>query len=493
MRLKISGYEFLLALVTMAVPGLSFSQELLYSPPQRVTAGYAKVEILGKNSQGILVREIGRSDDQIAAYYDNLQIRWKKSTPHKEKNARVEQIVVYEDSLIIFYSVVLKNITLLKAFKTNSRLESRPLAVICDTINHSLVNATSPVHFEFTSDKNKILLYYEDAAFRSNKILKLTCFDAGLHRLWQTALRIKTMHEPNIIEAVLDDRGEACVVVGENTIKNFRNDFLYSELHVFKINSDGSEVNETIFEERDKFLGTCKARLDAQSGNILLAGLYADSPGAESDGVYFFLLKSDNSIVQKSFEPYSQEFLTELTGNNPPRRSDGFFDFKPKELIVKRDGGAILVAESETVSSESFTTSNYGAFGISSGFTVNYYHYDDIAVFSFQHDGKLEWKQILHKKQATEGDGGYYSSFVTMIAPTSLHFIYNDVSNGQTNVAGYTIDPSGNQQRSELLNADRKGVMLIPRSAKQISPNELIMPSLKRNYLQFVKISFNTP
>jgi hypothetical protein len=488
-----SGYISLLGLLILTFPGLSFAQELLYSPPQKVTAGYAKIEILGKNSQGILVREIGRTDDQIAAYYDNLQIRWKRQTPHKEKNAKIEQILICDDSLIIFYSVVLKNISLLKAFKTNARLESTPLAVICDTLNHSLVNATSPIHFAYTADKRKILVYYEDASFGSNKTIRLTCLDASLHHLWKAPLQIKTMEEPKIIEAVLDDQGDACIVVGENTVKNFRNDFFYSALHAFKIPSGGSQVNEITLQERDNLLGNCKIRLDAQSGNILIAGLYAKSPGAESEGVYFLMLNSEDSIVQKKFEPHSQEFLAELTGNDPPRKSDGFFDFQPRELIVKRDGGAILVAESASVSSESYTSNSYGTFGISSGFTVNYYHYDDIAVFSFQKDGKLEWKQILHKKQATEGDGGYYSSFITMIAPASLYFIYNDMSNAQTNVANYNIDPSGNHQRKELLNADRKGVMLIPQSAKQISPTELLVPSIKRNYLQFVKISFNTP
>ena len=71
-----------------------------------------------------------------------------------------------------------------------------------------------------------------------------------------------------------------------------------------------------------------------------------------------------------------------------------------------------------------------------------------------------------------------------------LQFIYNDVINGQTSVADFMIDATGKQQRSDVFNADRKGVMVIPRSSKQISPNELIMPSLKRNYLQFVKVSF---
>ena len=97
----------------LIIPVTSFSQELVFSAPQKVTAGYAKVEVLGRNSQGILVREIGRSDDQIAAYYSNLQQRWKKTTPRKEKNAKLEQIVLYDDSLIFFYSIVVKNLTLL--------------------------------------------------------------------------------------------------------------------------------------------------------------------------------------------------------------------------------------------------------------------------------------------------------------------------------------------------------------------------------------------
>lgn len=48
---------------------------------------------------------------------------------------------------------------------------------------------------------------------------------------------------------------------------------------------------------------------------------------------------------------------------------------------MTRDGGGILITEAISVSSESYAGSNYGTFGISSGFTVNYYHYDEMAVF----------------------------------------------------------------------------------------------------------------
>lgn len=477
--------------VTFAMlPWQSYSQEVSFSAPQKVTSGYGRVEVLGKNSQGIIVRFVGRSSDEMIAFYDNLQLRWKKDTPKKEKNGKLEQVVLYDDSILFFYSVIVKNITLLKAFKTNSKLESGLLPVVVDTINRTLVNAAPELRFAFTPDKSRILIYYEDPAFNTARLMHARCFDRHLKRMWTSSWKLKTMESPSLIEGVLDLQGNAAFVLGENYSKNFNNDFIFSSLHAFRIRSNGMSMTENVIQEKNHLFTACKARIDLNSGNLLMAGLYAKNAGIESEGAYFFVIESDDTIAMKKFEPHGLEFTVQLTGNNPPKKNDGFFEFQPRELIVTHDGGGILVTEAVSISSESYSSSNYGTFGISSGFTVNYYHYDDLAVFSFGKSGSLNWKQILHKKQSTEGDGGYYSSFATIISPTSLHFIYNDVQNGQTTVGGYDIDINGKLQRVEVFNADRKGVLLIPVAARQISPNEVLVPSLKRSYLQFVKILF---
>ncbi|MBK9732073.1 MAG: hypothetical protein IPO83_12450 [Chitinophagaceae bacterium] len=477
-------------LITSLIPCCSFSQEILFSAPQKVTTGYARVDVLGKNLQGTIVHALGRNTDEMIAFYDNMQLRWKKATPKKEKNAKLEQIVLYEDSIIFFYSIIVKNVTLLKAFRTNAKLEPGPLSYIVDTINRTLVNAAPDLHFAFNPDKSKILIYYQDAAFNSNDLLHARCYNFHLHKFWSSSWKIKSMEIPILIEAVVDTQGNASVVVGESYTKNFNNDFTFSGLHVFHIKAKGQHLSETEFFEKNHLLTPCKVKIDLSSGKLLMAGLYASAAGVESEGAYFFVLRENDSLPAKKFEPHSLDFISQLTGNKPPRKNDGFFEFQPKELIVTRDGGGILITEAISVSSESFNNSGYGTFGISSGFTVNYYHYDELAVFSFNDDLSLNWKQILHKKQATEGDGGYYSSFATVISPAALHFIYNDVQNGQTSVGGYNIDVTGKQQHVEVFNADRKGVMIIPQAAKQVAPNEVVVPSLKRNYLQFVKIIF---
>ncbi len=471
-------------------PLASVSQDVLFSAPQKVTTGYARVDVLGKTQEGTIVRMVGRNTDEIMAFYDNMQLRWKKSTPKKEKNSKLEQIVLYNDSILFFYTLIVKNVTLLKAFRANVKLESSQPAVIIDTINKTLVNATPDLHFAFNADKSAMLVYYEDAAFNSTDILHARCFNYHLQKKWATSWKIKTMDVPVLIEAAVDTQGNAAVVVGESYARNFNNDFIFSNLHVFRIHAGGQQLNEFSFYQKNYLLTTCKSKIDLGTGNLLMAGLYASTAGVESEGAYFFVCHESDSAKTMKFEPHSTDFISQLTGNTPPRKNDGFFEFQPRELIVTRDGGGLLVTEAISVSSESYNNSGYGSFGLSSGFTVNYYHYDELAVFSFKNDGTLNWKQILHKKQATEGDGGYYSSFATIISPSMLHFIYNDVQNGQTSVGGYNIDVTGKQQHTEVFNADRKGVLIIPQSAKQVAPNEVVVPSLKRNYLQFVKIVF---
>src|SRR5215471_3392115 len=169
MMLSYMRRTFWLVLLLLALPSLVFCQELSFSAPQKITPGNAKVEILGRNSQGILIREITKSDDVISAYFDDMQLRWKKNVPKREKNAETVQIIFDEDSIIFFYTVPIKSNVVLKAFKTNARLESLNAPVVCDTVNSSFTNGTPDLQFNYTPDRNKILLYYGDAAFRDNK------------------------------------------------------------------------------------------------------------------------------------------------------------------------------------------------------------------------------------------------------------------------------------------------------------------------------------
>jgi hypothetical protein len=467
------------------------AQDIATSPPQKITAGISKVEVLGRNDQGIIIRHTVHDDDEILCYYDNMSLRWKKNIPRREKNGSIEEIICYPDSMLFFYSVTVKGATVLKAFKTSSRIESPATVIALDTLSTTLMSPIPHTQFSLTADKRYILFWYSDHNFDNNKMVHLTCLDFKLRKQWSTIIRLTELEHPDPITATIDTFGNACLVSGEYKARNFSNNFPYTALMITSIKQKGTHTHQSIIREQENFYTECQVKQDVRNGNVLVAGLFSHNAGTESEGTCFFVYNSSrDSLILQHYEAHSNDFVSQLTGNSPPKRNDGFFDFQPIDLIVKRDGGAIFIAESESVTSEAYNNPPFGGFGLSTGFTVNYYHYDELAVTSFNPDGSVEWKQILHKKQSTEGDGGYYSSIATMIAPAQLYLVYNDIVNGQTTVSNFSIDATGKQARNEMFSADRKGVNVTPRQGKQISANEMILPSFKRNYLEFVKITF---
>ena len=58
--------------------------------------------------------------------------------------------------------------------------------------------------------------------------------------------------------------------------------------------------------------------------------------------------------------------------------------------------------------------------------TTTYYYYNDIIALNFDENGELVWKTVIDKYQMSVNDGGYYSSFFTILQGNDINIIYND-------------------------------------------------------------------
>jgi hypothetical protein len=76
------------------------------------------------------------------------------------------------------------------------------------------------------------------------------------------------------------------------------------------------------------------------------------------------------------------------------------------------------------------------------------------------------------------------------VTGSKLHFVYNEEIYHKTNVSQYNVDKTGASERKYLFNAGDRNVLLVPKLGRQISSNEIIIPSYKRNYLSFVKMTY---
>ncbi len=164
-----------------------------------------------------------------------------------------------------------------------------------------------------------------------------------------------------------------------------------------------------------------------------------------------------------------------------------------QELIVRSDGGVVLISEFINETSEAYEYTDYdpyyGGYRTSSRY-INYHEYEDILLIMIDPDGALSWEDVIRKKQVSREDHGRNSSFALLNVQSQLFFIFNEDISYNTNVLQYVLDTGGKINRNTMFNANTNEVMLVPRKARQVSGNEIIIPSIYKNNLAFVKLTY---
>ena len=466
----------------------AFGQSVGFSLPEKISLAVNDIEIIGQNEEGLLVSEQSSHQCELQTFNQAMEPIAKRNLILPDKNSTVEKILLQNDSLLVFYSLPDHGLILLKSACFNTHLDGASRVELLDTLTPTSLSPKPELHFVNSALSPEVFVWYQGWGDKKN--FRYLFYNAFQRFYRKGSLALTMLSEPVISDAVLSSTGHAYLAVGENTARNTNNDFPLEKLLLLRVEPDGA-LQQHLIIRPESLLGYPGIHMDEVNHRLLLGGLWSINPGNESQGMYFgSYADQGDSIFAEKFIPWPQNFLIQLSGDNPPRKSDGFFNFDLKNIIVRHDGGIILLAESVSVSTESFNNPGYGTVGVTSSLTVNYYHFDEILVVSLSDTGGVEWNSVLRKRQQTEGDGGYYSSFATLIGGGQLHFIYNDIVNGQTNVSEYAVSPDGSQHREDLFNADHKGVMLIPNEARQVSGNDLIIPSIKRSYFQLIRISY---
>ena len=172
------------------------------------------------------------------------------------------------------------------------------------------------------------------------------------------------------------------------------------------------------------------------------------------------------------------------------KKLDGITNLEMNDIILRRDGGIICVAEQNFKFEYQLMSSFYND---QSPHRQADYLYENILVASIHPDGNLHWKDVLYKSQSSENDNGRYSSYFLMKTPSNLRFLYNDDIRWTTNIFEYIVSGIGAVDRNRLFEKEGKErVAIMPefRSAIQISATALIATSVRNNRMRLVKISY---
>lgn len=305
------------------------------------------------------------------------------------------------------------------------------------------------------------------------KILRIATYDLGTINVREDFRKVEVTNSGEIL--LLFER---------------RNKKFSKEDHnlIFAKSTTTVDFTETSIPLKNILSNRVKAIYNNQTGIFYTCGLYAEKSLSDLSGYFICKILQDGSFSLAMSE-FSKDLTKELFGYSVNRKKS-IRDFYLTEIIMRRDGGVLLISEmqKEFVRRASYSTmSRYGGSNYALRGFVDYYN-EDILIFSVDPNGDEDWYKILYKKQFSQDDDGAFSSFFIMKTPSRLRILYNDEIKKSNTVSEYLMDPSGKFERNAILNTEYQNLQLRFRDAMQSANNTIVVPSESNFKLTLVKL-----
>lgn len=478
--------RLLLLLVCCYVFTVAPAQVVEISSPSKLPPKTGKFKIIGKNNDGIVVRLYG-GDDVINVYHDDLKLASTKTIAFKNQDGPLQHIILNKTGAVIFYLTQDKRFSVLMAQAVNSKFVEMGNAVPIDTIYDRRDLVAANLRFKTSVDQNYTFIYYPFFEGGTIRHIRYTCVNHALNVLYALNFPVnRSEKELQESEALIDNEGNTAIILKpERGSSN-------EQFDVFRTGSTGELSTYSIVTENLLF-GKAEFELDDKNGNLVLCYFFDDgTPKDEAAAAGFFYGSYNPSSGEKItsvYLPFTSAFINELTGREMNNKNR-LYTFNIKKVVLRNDGGALIIAESFIRDSREIAA----PMGIQPGFnnyqTSTIYQFNDIIAFSFNGAAEMDWYNIMRKKQASQDDNGVFSSFLIVNEKDKLRFVYLDDISTSGALAQYTLKSEGKSERAELFNQEQHDLLMLPKLGKQISPAEAVIPSYKNGALQLVKIIF---
>ena len=108
----------------------------------------------------------------------------------------------------------------------------------------------------------------------------------------------------------------------------------------------------------------------------------------------------------------------------------------------------------------------------------------NVAVLSFDPNGKMEWSNIIRKTQYDDNTDNFIG-FGLLNTGDQLHFIFNTQEKRSMVLSDQSVTPMGQIDRNPTFKNMDKGYEFMPRHTKQIGARQAIVPCQYRGFYLF--------
>ena len=478
-----------------------YSQSIKWSQPLQDNKKFPYLLILGENESGnfyILRSNISLDNNRertgfrnrtyaLQYYSSEMSLLWDKELVTSYENGHISDVKLINGHVVVASYIIDKKNKLYyfytqiiddggKWIAKPELLDSLSSDVLDENNKPSLISSRDQSLFAFSYRKN-----FKN---KKNQSFKVIVMDTNLVLKYKKEIEIPISSQLFVpLDFILTNQGSFYILgihyVNEKKIK--APDQSYYELYGYSLLLDRS-VN-TIIRSENKFLTDVGITADNINRSIVIAGFYSDKTTYSTAGVFYYALNEDSLHETKAINtPFSTEYLQEFFDEKKEDRE--LVNFSIDRLIVRKDGGVALIAESRYE-----TNRSYFDYYMQSFVSHTYYHYGNLMVLSVNPDGNILWNNVIKKDQNSIDDAGFFSSYYCAVTGGRLVAFYNKYIEDNSSVLISFLEAGGAQKTNVLFNELGK-ITILAKSAQQIDDETILIPAYKENKYYIIQISF---
>ncbi len=510
--MKYLSFLFIAALLGFSVP--VHAQTVSYSDYENDDGRDINFEIIGKMKGNFLVYKNLRWKHKLSIFDKDMntkEIIMLDFLPEKTLNV---DFIAYPDFFYMIYQYQKRNIVHCMGIKMDGDGHKLSEPVELDTTQISLF-AENKIYSTINSeDKQKIMVFKIQK--KNEKIHLVTLlFDQQLQLIKKSRMNMEfNDRRENYGDFLLDNEGTLAVTLATQPVNR---DYSNELTLITKSPLSDSLAFHTVDLQKN-YVNEVKLKIDNLNKRYLINAFFFRKNRGTADGMLSWCWNAAHADQDfSSFLEFSDSLRAESRTDGHLR--DAFNEFVIRQVVVKKDGGFLLLTEdfSSQTSSANNNLNTFSPYNRYNSFynpyTIypnsyysynpyynNYYRpynsfanqqstryfYANIVLMSLNKDGKPEWTRVLHKDQMDDNDDNFLS-YSTMISGGEIHFLYNLDRKNQV-IADESITPEGINKRNATLKSQEKGYQFMPRLSKQVGANQLLIPCLYRAYICFAKV-----
>ena len=488
-----------------------FAQKITYSEPDRDDSRTLNFEVIGKINGKILVYKNYRDLHFIATYDNDMKLVDKSKLDFINYRVLNTEFIPYPDFVYMIYQFQKKSIMYCMAVKLDAagKKMGEPIQLdSTDNINYSVSNKIYSVIN--SDDKQKIMVFKINTKNDKSHVLTTCLFNRELVLQRKSHLGISMPQRNDFLsEFSLDNDGDLVCIRASGTSSN-------DNINKISLITKPSMLDTYALMELklgNIYLDDIRIKVDNINKHYVITSFLSKTKRGNIEGLYYVLWdKSTNKELLNTTTIFSDEFREDARGEGNSKTA--FNDYFLKNIILRRDGGFIVVSESAYTSSRGNTLNrwdylygspywspvDYYSWNSPSGYypwwrsstynnvnTQTRYFADNVALISFEPTGKVEWSNVVRKSQYDDNTDNYIG-FGLFNTGDQLHFIFNIQEKRAMILSDQSITPSGQVDRNPTFKNLDKGYDFMPRHSKQIGARQAIVPCQYRGFTCFAKL-----